>query len=231
MSPFSPLHEDTPSYPHIFNTDRNIFLSGGGDQSWNSIGSDGTWTFSAPLYLSWFAGRLGGSAKYNIIAAQPSGFSLPKGHVAYVEINTASDGAIITLNECAGNLLPTRGTGLEDARRNIFVIAAHNDIGYTDNPLLVRDDGLHPDGDQWSATGVSKTGFAKDFTAVANTEYTIENTEHGLNTIDLVISIYDSSTPRKQIWPEEIKIAADFTVSLLFSENVNGRVVIVKGRA
>ena len=209
------IHEDSLRYPEIFRTDRNIVMSGGGVHSWNSSYQ---WSFTKPIYLNWFAERLKGTAKYNQVPITESPVTIPVDNVAYVTIDTTTDGQALSLTVVDGNNLPQGD--------NIFVLAYHRNISYSpDNPLFLRNGVTIPVGGSWDSKGVTGvTGsYANDYNAQVWT------VNHNLGTTDCTVILQDSSTPRQIIWPEKIEYTSINTVTVTFGEVVNGRAIVYTG--
>lgn len=209
------LHENTPSYPQIFQSDRNIMLSGGGTHTWTSTGSTGTWKWSGDIYLNWFAGRLHGTAKFNKIAANTSGLAIPIGSVAYVVIDPNVYAKVLTVVVADGATI--------QHSENMFVLAMHSDLGYGANPLSLRNGIVIPSGGTWiSSGGTTATGVSMAKSG------TIWNCAHNLNSSLLSITVFDSSN--YQVFPESIQIIDDNNVRIIFSgSGITGRACIIKG--
>lgn len=71
-----------------------------------------------------------------------------------------------------------------------------------------------------SSSGVTK--FAASFSSTTNALFV-----HGLNTLDVLVQVYDNSSPRRQLFPDEIIVVDANQVSVLFNTPQSGRVVIV----
>ncbi len=69
------------------------------------------------------------------------------------------------------------------------------------------------------------TSYAVNFTAV--TSVTILGTDHGLGTADLLIAVYDNSSPRQLITPGSITIdPGTFDIVITFAFAESGRIVV-----
>ena len=68
----------------------------------------------------------------------------------------------------------------------------------------------------------SITKFAASFAAITSGLFT-----HNLNTMDVIVQVYDNGSPRLQLLPDQIRVENDDQVSVLFNAPQSGRVVIV----
>ena len=207
------LHENTPSYPQIFQSDRNIMLAGGGTHTWTSSGSTGTWSWTGDIYLHWFAGRMHGAAKFNKIAA--GSVAIPIGSVAYVIIDPVVYAKVLTV-------VVADGASIAHSE-NMFVLAMHSDLGYGTNPLSLRNGVIIPSGGTWiSSGGTSATGVSMAKSG------TIWNCAHNLNSTLVFVSIYDASG--YQVWPESIQIIDSNNIRITYSgSGITGTACIIKG--
>jgi len=211
------IHDDHQKDGYIYNSDRNIQLFLGpnglvsGEICWNSAFQ---MTWSGPIYLSWFAERLWGTAKFNVISAASSPVVIPLDCVMYVMVDPDTDGQVLTPIVVAGSALPHGD--------NVFVIASHKDIGLTpNNPLILKNNVSIPMGTCWSQTMDLTTGWwASDFNSQ------VWSCNHNLGTTDVDIVIQDASSPRQQIWPEKIEMTDFNNVTVTFGEVVAGRILI-----
>lgn len=74
------------------------------------------------------------------------------------------------------------------------------------------------------ASGVSSgtTKFAASFSAITSGLFT-----HSLGTMDVIVQVYDSGSPRLQLLPDQIRVENSNQVSVLFNRPQSGRVVII----
>jgi len=74
------------------------------------------------------------------------------------------------------------------------------------------------------ASGVSSgaTKFAASFVAVTSGLFT-----HNLGTMDVIVQVYDSGSPRLQLFPDQIRVENSNQVSVLFNTPQSGRVVVI----
>jgi hypothetical protein len=66
------------------------------------------------------------------------------------------------------------------------------------------------------------TKFAASFSSITSGIFT-----HGLNSLDVLVQLYDDRTPRRQMFPDEIIVENSNQVSVLFNSPQSGRVVIL----
>lgn len=78
------------------------------------------------------------------------------------------------------------------------------------------------DGAGASGVGGSVTKFAASFAGITSGLFT-----HNLGTEDVIVQVYDSNVPRRQMFPDQIRIENSNQVSLLFNVPQTGRVVII----
>jgi hypothetical protein len=71
-------------------------------------------------------------------------------------------------------------------------------------------------------SGVSATKFADGFTAITSGLFT-----HNLATQDVIVQIYDNNSPRRQMFPDQIRIENNNEISVLFNTPQTGRIVII----
>jgi hypothetical protein len=182
-----------------------------GEIGWN-LAYQMSW--SGPIFLSWFAERLWGSANYNIIQAAASPVTIPVDCVMYVMVDPDTDGQSLTPIVVNGASLPHGD--------NVFVIASHKDIGLTpNNPLTLRNGVSIPIGTYWAQTmGLTNGWWGGDFNAQ------IWNCTHNLASTDVDVVIQDANNPRSQIWPEKIEMIDVNNVRITFGEIVSGRALV-----
>jgi hypothetical protein len=209
------IHENSLSYPETYNSDRNIFMSGGGKLQWSSTA---IWSFDKPIYINWLAGRLRGSANFNIVQSTQSPVTIPLNSVAYVVMDQNTDGASLNVIVCSGSAVPQNND-------NLFVLAIHRDIGEApNNPLQLSNGAFVKVGSSWnSIEGAPITGFAGNFSGVT---WTIP---HNLNTLDVMIELRDNSTPPNQIFANKVEYTDLNTLKAYFQDTITGRALIVKG--
>jgi len=209
------VHENSLRYPEVYNSDRNIFMSGGGKHSWSSAG---VWSFDKPIYINWLAGRLRGTANYNIIQVGQSPVTIPTDSVAYVIIDPTTDGASL-------NVIVSLGSAIPQNNDNIFVLAIHRDIGEApNNPLQLANGAFVKVGSSWnSIEGAPVSGFAGNYSGVL---WTIA---HNLNTLDVMIELRDNSTPPNQIFAHAVEYTDVNTLKAYFTETITGRALVLKG--
>lgn len=75
-------------------------------------------------------------------------------------------------------------------------------------------------GSAGATSGVTK--FSASFLGITSGLFT-----HGLNTRDVIVQVYDTSGPPKQIFPDEVILDTLDTISLLFNMAQSGRIVIM----
>lgn len=71
-----------------------------------------------------------------------------------------------------------------------------------------------------SGTSVSK--FAASFSSISSGLFT-----HNLNTLDVIVQVYDNSSPRRAMMPDDILVENSNEISLIFNMPQSGRVVII----
>ena len=208
------VNEDSLKYPLIFNSDRNIFMSGGGTHTWNSSYE---WEFTDNIYLNWFPGRLRGSASYNVIPSTESPVTIPLGSVAYVTLDNETDAASLTVSVIDGPSLPQGD--------NIWAVAIHRDIGLSpNNPVRLANGNTIKINGSWTATaGAPVNGFASAYTG------TVWTVNHNLGTVDVIVNIVEDGSPAKVVYPLTTEITNANTVTVRFNETVTGRAIVIKG--
>jgi len=209
------IHENSLSYPEVYNSDRNIFMSGGGKLAWSS---SAIWSFDKPIYVNWLVGRLRGTANYNVIQTTQSPVSIPLNSVAYVIIDPNVDAASLNIVVCDGTVVPQNVD-------NLFVLAINRDIGEApNNPLQVANGAFVKVGSSWnSIEGAPVTGFAANYSGVS---WTIP---HNLNSLDVMIELRDSSAIPNQIFADRVEYIDANTLKAYFSDIMTGRALVVKG--
>jgi len=210
------IHDDHQIDALIYNSDRNIFMSGGGAISWNASYQ---MSFTNPIYLNWFANRIRGAANYNAIDITSSPITIPLDSVVYVTLDDNNDGAILTPVVVAGISLPRSN--------DIYVIASHRDIGYApNNPLTLRSGQFIQIGTTWNSSfGAPTTMYAGNYVGQTWT------VNHNLGTTDVVITLQDNSSPRQIIYAEDIVFTNTNTVVVTYNELVTGRIIVIKGNS
>lgn len=75
-----------------------------------------------------------------------------------------------------------------------------------------------------SVSGISSGAakFAASFSATTSGLFT-----HSLGTMDVIVQVYTSDSPRLQLFPDQIRVENDDQVSVLFNTPQSGRVVII----
>jgi len=73
-----------------------------------------------------------------------------------------------------------------------------------------------------SISGVSATKFAASFVSTTSGVFT-----HNLNTLDIIVQIYDDQVPRRWLLPDEIVVDDVNRVSVLFNRPQSGRIVVI----
>lgn len=139
---------------------------------------------------------------------------------------SGSTSGILSINGQVGDNITFVGvSGIEI----ISPVADQINIGFT-TPLsgVVGVNGIDVqqiDGN-YVVDGASVSGtvnkFAESFSAITSGIF-----EHNLNTLDVIVQVYDDQTPRRQILPDAIKIENANEVSVLFNRPQSGRVVIL----
>src|SRR5579884_487817 len=78
----------------------------------------------------------------------------------------------------------------------------------------------------WTAQGgVVTPNYSKSFTSA--TTLSISGTEHLLNTMNLLVTCYDTSTPARMIEPDSVTVdPATYNVSVTFAQPQSGRCVV-----
>ncbi len=78
------------------------------------------------------------------------------------------------------------------------------------------------DGAGASGTSSSVSKFATSFSSITSGLFT-----HNLSTMDVIVQVYDSRSPRRQMLVDEIKVENSNEISLIFNRPQSGRVVII----
>jgi hypothetical protein len=79
----------------------------------------------------------------------------------------------------------------------------------------------------WGFNTTQNSSYAVNFTS--QTSVTITGATHGLNTADIVVSVYDSGTgTRNLIIPNSVSIdSTTFNVTVTFQNSQSGRIILV----
>ena len=221
-------HADLLKDPYIFNSDRNCWMSGGGTHTWSSdISTTHTWTFTAPIYISWLANRgtssasNRGTATFNQILATT--IPIPLDYVAYVTLGPSqAPGVPLAISVAPGATLPQSD--------NLFVLCSHKQlsgVATNQNPLMMRWGNSIAVGQSYNATaGFPTLGYTNSVIYGPSTSWTVN---HGLNSPAVLIQCYDSMTyPANVIWPQSFQATDANNMVVTWSSAVSGRAVVMK---
>lgn len=78
------------------------------------------------------------------------------------------------------------------------------------------------DGAGASGVGGSSTKFAQSFTAITSGLFT-----HNLGTMDVIVQVYTSDSPRLQLFVDQIRIENSNQVSMLCNRPQSGRIIVL----
>lgn len=99
----------------------------------------------------------------------------------------------------------------------VIVITGVNGIVVTASGNQILIDGAGASGTQ---SGTSK--FAASFSSITSGVFT-----HGLNTLDVLVQVFDNQVPRRALMPDDIVLDNVNQVSLIFNTPQSGRIVII----
>lgn len=98
-----------------------------------------------------------------------------------------------------------------------IIIAGVNGITVTAGGNQILIDGAGASG---TTGGAAK--FAASFSSISSGVFT-----HGLNTLDVLVQVFDNQTPRRLLMPDDIIVDNVNQVSVIFNTPQTGRIVIV----